>query len=289
MRYRFTARPETQGLRPAAPALVLAGQPSPFRAIGCGACRLARECLPDALKGTGNEILERLALQTPLLEKGATLHQSGTPFEDLYVLQVGALKGVTQDNGGSETITRFYLPGEIVGLNAIDRGRFSLSIVALDTSALCRIPYGTLQHHAGTSPTLMHWLLRRLSAEILNEQETRLAFASGNAAEVLAWALIDLGQRFARAGLSATRLRLPMTRCELGSYLGLTPETMSRLFRRFTRQGLVAAVRREIELLDIDGLHRLADRQAPRIQAQRPGSMPSSLQDPGPTYAASRP
>jgi CRP/FNR family transcriptional regulator, anaerobic regulatory protein len=82
------------------------------------------------LKGTGNEMLERLAQQTPLLEKGATLHQSGSPFENLYVLQVGALKGVTQDQGGSETIARFYLPGEIVGLNAIERGRFSLNIVA---------------------------------------------------------------------------------------------------------------------------------------------------------------
>jgi CRP/FNR family transcriptional regulator, anaerobic regulatory protein len=250
---------------------------------------LARECLPTALKGTGNEMLERLAQQTPLLEKGATLHQSGSPFENLYVLQVGALKGVTQDQCGSETIARFYLPGEIVGLNAIERGRFSLNIVALETSALCRIPYGTLQHHAGTNPTLMHWLLRRISAEILNEQETRMAFASGNAAQVLARALIDLGQRFARAGLSATRLRLPMTRCELGSYLGLTPETMSRLFRRFARQRLVAAVRREIELLDIDGLRRLADRRGACTHSRHPGSAPPSLQERGPTYAASRP
>ena len=206
------------------------------------------------------------------MEKGATLHQSGAPFEDLYVVQVGALKGVIEDTGGSEAIAGFYLPGEIVGLNAIDRGRFSLNIVALETSALCRIPYGILQHQACTNPALMHWLLRRISAEIINEQETRMALASGNAAQVLARALIDLGRRFARAGLSATRLRLPMTRCELGSFLGLTPETMSRLFRRFTRQGLVAAVRREIELLDIDGLHRLAERRAPRIQAQHPGA-----------------
>jgi CRP/FNR family transcriptional regulator len=135
----------------------------------------------------------------------------------------------------------------------------------------------------------MHWLLRRISAEILNEQETRMAFASGNAAQVLARALIDLGQRFARAGLSATRLRLPMTRCELGSYLGLTPETMSRLFRRFARQRLVAAVRREIELLDIDGLRRLADRRAGGTHARHPRAVPPSLRNPGPTYAASRP
>ena len=289
MRYRFTARPETQAQRPAAPALVLASHPSPSKTVGCGVCRLARECLPTTLKGTGNDMLERLAQQTPLLEKGATLHQSGSPFENLYVLQVGALKGVTQDQGGSETIARFYLPGEIVGLNAIERGRFSLNIVALETSALCRIPYGNLQHHAGTNPTLMHWLLRRISAEILNEQETRMAFASGNAAQVLARALIDLGQRFARAGLSATRLRLPMTRCELGSYLGLTPETMSRLFRRFARQRLVAAVRREIELLDIDGLRRLADRRAGGTHARRPRAVPPSLRNPGPTYVASRP
>ena len=288
MRYRFTARPEIQVQGPGAPTLVLADRPSSSRAVGCGACRLAHECLPAALKGTGNEMLERLALQTPLLEKGATLHQNRSPFENLYVVQVGALKGVTQDHGGPETIARFYLPGEIVGLDAIARGRFSHSIVALETSALCRIPYGSLEHHAGTNPTLLHWLLRRISAEILEEQETRMAFASGNAAQVLARTLIDLGQRFARAGLSSTRLRLPMTRCELGSHLGLTPETMSRLFRRFARQRLVAAVRREIELLDMDGLLRLATHRVTRAHARHPGSMSPSLQDPGTTYAASR-
>jgi len=288
VRYRFTARPENQAQRPSAPALVLAGRPSPSRAVGCGACRLARECLPTALKGTGNEMLERLALQTPLLEKGATLHQCGSAFENLYVVQVGALKGVIRDHGGSEHIARFYLPGEIVGLNAIGRGRFSLNIVALETSALCRIPYGTLEQHAGTNPTLLHWLLRRISAEILDEQETRMAFASGNAAQVLARTLIDLGQRFARAGLSSTRLRLPMTRCELGNHLGLTPETMSRLFRRFARQRLVAAVRREIELLDIDGLRRLAAHRGARAHAPHPGAVSPLLQDPGTTYAASR-
>ena len=288
MRHRFTTHAEPRLQRPATPALALAGHPAPSRAMGCGACRLAKQCLPASLKDPGHEVLERLAQQTPLLEKGATLHQSGSPFENLYVVQVGALKGLTQDNGGSETIARFYLPGEIVGLNAIDRGRFSLNIVALETSALCRIPYGVFQSHAITNPPLMHWLLRRISAEILNEQETRMAFASGNAAQVLARVLIDLGQRFARAGLSATRLRLPMSRCELGNYLGLTPETMSRLFLRFTRQRLVAAVRREIELLDLDGLRRLGGNGPPRTQSPHASSISPTRQDPRPIYAANR-
>ncbi|MFO8004816.1 helix-turn-helix domain-containing protein [Thioalkalivibrio sp.] len=267
MRYHFTACPETsvQGA-----SLAVAGHSSPSRAVGCGACRLASQCLPLALKGAGNETLERLVQQTPLLEKGRMLHQRGAPFENLYVVQVGALKGIIEDTDGSEAIARFYLPGEIVGLHAISRGRVGLNIVALETSALCRIPYDVLQHHAGSSPALMHWLLCRISAEILAEQETRMAFTSGNAAQVLARALIDLGRRFAAAGLSPTRLRLPMNRCELGSYLGLTPETMSRLFQRFMRQGLIAAVRREIELLDTDGLRRLAERRAARIPAPHP-------------------
>lgn len=288
MRVPFDTRTEPRPQPPATPALVLAGHPAPSRAQGCGTCRLSTRCLPPFLKGAGHEVPERLIQQTPLLEKGATLHQSGSPFENLYVLQVGALKGVTRNNGGAETIARFYLPGEIVGLNAIDRGCFSLNIVALETSALCRIPYRVFQSHAITHPPLMHWLLRRISAEILNEQETRMAFASGNAAQVLARVLIDLGQRFARGGLSATRLRLPMTRCELGNYLGLTPETMSRLFRRFTRQRLVAAVQREIDLLDIDGLHHLAGSRPPGAQSPHAGSMPRPRYDPEPIHAASR-
>jgi len=231
-------------------------------------------------------VLDRLTQPTPLLERGAVLHQNDSPFESLYVVQVGALKGIAEDTDGNEAIARFYLPGEIIGLNAIDRGQFSQRIVALETSALCRIPYGLLLSQAATLPPLMNWLLRRISAEVLTEEESRMAFASGNAAEVLARALIDLGQRFARGGLSATRLRLPMTRCELGSYLGLAPETMSRLFRRFTRQRLVAAVRREIELLDVDGLYLLASSLPPRTPVQHAVSHPPLPHDPGFIYAA---
>jgi CRP/FNR family transcriptional regulator len=258
----------------------LAGHRSQSSAVGCCSCRLASQCLPFSLDGRGTEVLERIAQPTPRLEKGAILHHRGNPFESLYVVQVGAIKGVSAERHGQEGIARFYLPGEIVGLHAIDRGSFSLSLVALETTALCRIPYATFQTQAAQSPSLMHWLLRRISAEIRHEQEARLALASGNAAQVLARALIDLGERFAQGGLSATRLRLPMTRCELGGYLGLTPETMSRLFRRFSRQRLVAADRREIELLDVERLRALAGAGTARRPAEATGSMDLSLPAP---------
>jgi CRP/FNR family transcriptional regulator, anaerobic regulatory protein len=223
------------------------------------------------------ELLERIAQPMPLLEKGAILHHHGSPFENLYVVQAGALKGVSPGFNGLNGIARFYLPGEIVGLHAIDQGSFSLNLVALETTALCRIPYAAFQAQAVQNPSLMHWLLRRISAEILNEQRTRLTLASGNAAQVLARALIDLGERFARGGLSATRLRLPMTRSELGGYLGLTPETMSRLFRRFTRQRLVTAERREIALLDTDRLQALAAGRITRRLSAPTGVMELSV------------
>lgn len=274
MRYRFTNRPKARGPGPGAPALIVAANPHPSRAVGCGECRLAGQCLPQSLGAAGREMLERLAQATPLLERGATLHHEGRAFDSLYVVQVGALKGVIGDAVGKAVIGRFFLPGEIIGLDAIDRGRFNQHVVALETSALCRIPYNVLLSQTATFPTLMNWLLRRISAEVLSEQESRMAFASGNGAQVLARALLDLGQRFARGGLSATRMRLPMTRYELGSYLGLTPETMSRLFRRFTRQRLIAAARREIELLDVDGLSRLASPSRERRQAMRVQHLP---------------
>jgi CRP/FNR family transcriptional regulator, anaerobic regulatory protein len=284
--HRLVTRPEPELRTGVTPALVAAGHASASRASGCGACRLASQCLPSSLNGAGSELLERIAQQTRLLEKGAILQQTDSAFENLYVVQVGALKGITHDGGGSESIARFYLPGEIVGLDAIDRIRFSLKVVALETSAVCRIPYRVFQTLAITAPSLMEWLLGRISAEIRNEQYTRVALASGNAAQVLARALIDLGQRFARGGLSATRLRLPMTRCELGNSLGLTPETMSRLFRRFARQRLVAAVGREIELLDIDGLRRLGENRSALASTHHAGSIARVRQDRSPIYVA---
>jgi CRP/FNR family transcriptional regulator, anaerobic regulatory protein len=277
MRDRLATRPA--GTRPHSrhPALSLAGHRAQSCAAGCCSCRLANQCLPGSLDGRGIDLLERIAQPTPLLEKGAILHHRGSPFENLYVVQFGALKGVSAECNGLEGIARFYLPGEIVGLHAIDQGSYSLNLVALETTALCRIPYAAFQAQAVQTPSLMHWLLRRISAEILNEQKTRLTLASGNAAQVLARALIDLGTRFARGGLSATRLRLPMTRCELGSYLGLTPETMSRLFRHFTRQRLVTAERREIALLDIERLRGLATGRITRRSSAPTGVMDFSV------------
>jgi CRP/FNR family transcriptional regulator, anaerobic regulatory protein len=287
VRHHFTARPASRLPDTTPPAPVFADQAAPSRAVGCAACRLASECLPSSLGATGRELLERLALPAPLLEKGASLHQNGSPFESLYVVQVGALKGIAEVAGGTEVVGRFYLPGEIIGLNAIDRGRFNQQVVALETSALCRIPYSLLLSHAATFPPLMKWLLRRISAEVRIEEQSRIIFASGNAPQVLARTLIDLGERFAHGGLSATRLRLPMSRCELGSYLGLTPETMSRLFRRFTRQRLIAAARREIELLDVDGLRRLASCSS-RTLAEHARPASSMPRDPGLAYAGNR-
>jgi CRP/FNR family transcriptional regulator, anaerobic regulatory protein len=248
-----------QPARLSAPAPLSLANPRPQPgAPGCGVCRLAGQCLPASLEGRGNEVLKLVAQSIPRLEKGAVLHHGGSPFENLYVVQVGALKGIRRDHRGAERIVRFYLPGELVGLDAMADDRCALSVIALETTTLCRIPYALFQAHAGKHPALWHWLLRRSSIDARNEQDLRVALAAGKADQVLAWVLIDLGQRFAQGGLSATRLRLPMSRCELGSYLGLTPETMSRLFRRLVRQRVLAAERREIELLDIAALHRLA-------------------------------
>jgi CRP/FNR family transcriptional regulator, anaerobic regulatory protein len=273
MRVRLALRPRVAKPRTGQPALVVAGHRAQASAVACGGCRLSSQCLPFSLDGRGVEILERLPQPTPLLEKGAVLHHRGSPFENLYVVQFGALKGVNAEQNGQECVARFYLPGEIVGLHAIDQGRFNLSVVALETTALCRIPYATFQTQAAQNPSLTHWLLRRISAEIRKEREIRLILASGNAAQMLAHALIDLGERFARGGLSATRLRLPMTRCELGSHLGLTPETMSRLFRRLTRQRLVTADRREVELLDTERLQALATGRIARRSSESNGVM----------------
>lgn len=268
--------------------IVFPGQRSTAKANACGTCRLATQCLPGSLQGVGSEMFERIAQQTRLLEKGALLHEAESPFNSLYVVQIGALKGLSRDGSGTEHIARFYLPGEIVGLDSMDRDRSSLTVVALETTALCRIPYGVFHNLALTQPPIMHWLLRRVSAEVVHERTTRMALACGNASQVLAHALNDLGERFASGGLSGTRLRLPMSRCELGNYLGLAPETMSRLFQRFRRQRLVSAVRREIELLDIHGLRRLAAGGQTPVRQGHKTTVPTPDQDPRPMHAANR-
>jgi CRP/FNR family transcriptional regulator len=224
----------------------------------CSTCSLADLCLPVALSSDDVAALDRIVQRRRPLAEGDALYRAGDRFSAIYAVRTGSLKASCVSEDGEEQITAFHLPGELTALDAITLGRHPSTALALETTSVCEIPFGQLEHLAESVPGLQRQLLRIMSREIVSEQRMLQTLGRRTAEQRLAIVLTNLGDRFARRGLAPDRFRLPMSRHDLGNYLGLAPETMSRLFKRFVERGWISAENREIELLDRPALNALS-------------------------------
>ena len=237
--------------------------------VPCKRCSLATLCLPIALGPRDVERLEDIVRHTRPLHRGDLLFRSGDRFRSLYVVKTGALKSFAPTPEGSEQVLGFHLPGEVIGLDAIDRRAHVCSTKVLETSAICEIPFRRLGELTATIPGLQHHLYRLLSKEIGHDTDMLLLLGKRSAEERLAAFLLDMSKRLQRRGLSPTDFYLSMSRHEIGNYLGLAVETVSRIFTRFQDDRLLGVERKHIELFDLDGLETLADGMGPTRQQQR--------------------
>ena len=225
--------------------------------ICCEHCNLAEICLPRGLDPKDMERLDKIARRGPPLHKGDHLFRRGDPLGSLYAVRSGSVKVSAITDQGDEQILGFYLPGELLGLDAIEHGRHSCAAVALETSSVCGFPYSQLNAICKDIPALHEQMNRLMGREISQENELLLTISRKNAEERIATFLLSLSMRFQRLGYSATKFRLSMSRGEIGNYLGLTIETVSRVFTRFRQSGLISAGRRFVEVTDMDGLKRI--------------------------------
>lgn len=246
--------------------------PSDFRVSSlrnaCTNCSLVQLCLPVSLNHQDVALLDDIVQRRRPLQRAEHLYRDGDAFHAIYAVRSGCLKTYTVSESGEEQVTGFHLPGELVGLDAINTWTHPCSAAALEITSVCELPFERLEELASEIPGLQRQLLRLMSREIFSDQEMLFAMARRTAEERLAILLLSLSERFSRRGLSATRFRLPMARSELGNYLGLAPETMSRLFRRFQDQGWLRAEGREVRLADIDALRALSGRSLPGDQGE---------------------
>ncbi len=233
----------------------------------CWDCSLGQLCLPVSLSPDDVEQVDDIVRRRRPMARGDHLYRAGDPFKSIYAVRAGALKTSTVSVDGVEQITGFHLPGELVGFDAINRGTHPCSAVALETTSVCEIPFEDLETLAARIPGLQRQLLRIMSKEIFQDQEMLHAVAKRTAEERLAIALLSYSDRYARRGLSAKRFRLPMSRSDLSNYLGLAPETMSRLFRRFQDQGLISSSGKEVVIEDVDELRRISGQVAAKDES----------------------
>ncbi|WP_342245669.1 fumarate/nitrate reduction transcriptional regulator Fnr [Pseudomonas sp. OTU5201] len=221
--------------------------------INCHDCSLSRFCLPVSLLEAEISELEGIIKRNRPLHKHDYLIRAGEPVQHVYALRSGAIKTYLLSADGVEQITGFHLPGELIGLDAIGCDNYPSYSVALETSAVCTIPLHQLEELAGTMPVLRKQLLGIMSREIHAEHE-RHSHSRDSAEQRFAAFLLNFSARYSQRGLSASNFVLPMKRCDIGNFLGMTTETVSRLFTRFREQSLIGNEGREVHLLDLPAL-----------------------------------
>jgi len=197
------------------------------------------------------------------LQRGQDLFETGTAFSSLYAVRSGAIKAYHIDENGDEQVIGFFLPGEILGLDAIDTQVHVSSAKALETSAVCEIPFPQIEELSHVIHNLQAHMYRLLSREIRLDQELQMLLGKKTAEERIGAFLLNLSMRYEQRRLSSTRFRLPMARTDIGNYLGLAVETVSRVFTRFQKNGLLKVEGKEVEIIDHHQLCEIADTDCP--------------------------
>ncbi len=228
-------------------------------AISCGNCRLGSICLPLALESSDVVKLDEIVQRGRPLQKGEHLYREGDAFASVYAVRSGAIKAYRITGDGQEQVTGFYFPGEILGMDGISKDKYACSAKALETAAVCEIPFNRLEELSTELPSMQRHFFQLMSQEITSDQQLITLLSKNSAEERIAALLISISARNARRKLSKTHFRLPMSRTDIGNFLGLTVETVSRVISRFNKQGLIGVESKEITLLDLDGLKEVAN------------------------------
>jgi CRP/FNR family transcriptional regulator, anaerobic regulatory protein len=224
----------------------------------CDQCSLKVLCLPVGLPEHELWQLDEIVQRRRPISKGQMLFRMGAPFSSVFAVRTGSLKSVLLSDDGTEQVTGFTLAGELLGLDAINKGIHPVSAVALETTSICEIPFDKLDVLTGELPSLRQHFLRTMSREIASDESLLALLGQRSAEQRLAAFLLSLSTRFRARGLVADRFCLSMSRADIANHLGLTQETISRLFTQFRKQGLIEIHTRDLHLLEMDGLHRIA-------------------------------
>ena len=237
----------------AIPQIVEIGKPK----TTCSACSLHELCLPSGLSAEDIQSMDQLIELRRPVKRGDYLYRSGSPLHALYAIRSGFMKSSVLHEDGREQVAGFHMMGDLMGMDAIGTNQHLCDAVALENTDVCEIPLADLENMSRKIPALQQHFHRVMSREIARDYGVMLLLGSMRAEERLAAFLLNLSQRFALRGYSSTEFHLRMTREEIGSYLGLKLETVSRTLSHFQAQGLIAVQNKHLHILKIDNLREL--------------------------------
>lgn len=225
--------------------------------VTCASCNLREMCLPEGLSDDEMQRMENLVYSRRKVKRGESLFRAGDKFTSVYAIRVGFFKTALMHDDGREQVTGFQMPGELLGLDGIGAGSHSSNAVALEDCEVCVLPFALIEEIGREIPALQRHLQSVLSREIVRDHGVMMLLGSMRAEERLAVFLLNLSKRFIRRGWSASDFHLRMTREELGSYLGLKLETVSRLFSRFQDEGLMEVNLKHVRIANVTGLEQV--------------------------------
>lgn len=233
------------------PAIAVSESAPGFQApkVRCNLCCLQEFCAPDALSRDDVDFLRSFVKKQELrLRRGEQLYRQGDEFRALVAAHTGSFKICVTSADGFERVTGFAFAGDVMGLEGIDAGRHGGYAVALEDSGACLLPWERIEEAATRIPLVRQQVMRMLSREIRREQEMGMILGHLSAEERFAAFLLSLSRRFGSRGFDSDRFRLTMSRPDIGSFLGLTAETVSRLFTRFRGDGLIRVRAKQVEI-----------------------------------------
>jgi CRP/FNR family transcriptional regulator len=232
--------------------------PAPQKySVTCSTCNLREMCLPAAVRAEDMARVENIVYARRRVKRGERLYTAGAPFNAVYAIRSGFFKASVVDGEGREQVTGFFMGGELLGMDGLGSGAYHGTATALEDSEICVLPYALIEEMSREVPALQRHLHAVLAREIVRDHGVMMLLGSMRAEQRLATFLLNLSRRLVRRGYSPSDFHLRMTREEIGSYLGLKLETVSRLFSAFQKDGLLDIDQKHVRITSIAGLERV--------------------------------
>lgn len=223
----------------------------------CSQCNLQELCLPVGLSEAELSLVDSLVDERRKIARGEAIFRSGDRFTAIYAVKLGFFKTEVLSEDGRHQVTSFYMAGEVLGMDGISAEIHHCDAIALEDSEVCLIPFRELEMISVQVPTMQRHLHRVMSREIVRDQGMMMMLGAMRAEERVIAFLLNLSQRYAARGYASTDFNLRMTREEIGSYLGLKLETVSRAFSHLQEEGVLQVEKKHIRLVDTVRLKKM--------------------------------
>jgi CRP/FNR family transcriptional regulator len=229
--------------------------------VACSNCNLRELCMPLGLNDDEMKRIDEVVATRRKIARGETLFRNGEKFNALFAIRTGFFKTCISSEDGRDQVTGFQMAGEIIGLDGIVSDQHTCDAVALEDAEVCVMTFDRIEELSREINALQRHVHKIMSREIVREHGVMLLLGSMRAEERLAAFLLNLVQRLHARGFSQSELVLRMTREEIGSYLGLKLETVSRTFSKFVEDGIVEVKQRHVRILNTEALKLLVNPQ----------------------------